>query len=262
MNPQDEYTHTEPSQSVPENDFLSAARAVETGVDPSSSDSSMASLTNSVRDIVSEYPGPSILIGAGLVWMLLSREQKYSRPLPKRLKDRAVHSREQLLDAAAQAKEEAMESFETSKFRAGLRAESTKLQAREKLDQARKAAEATAESAREAYRHVLDDNPMLLGACAMVAGLAMGFLIPTTQREDEMMGAQRDRLLEQARTIVDNARQAAVSTLRSGTENVKMHLAEAGESAKETLSQTVENVKDAATSEMGDASSPSVDSVP
>lgn len=280
MNPQDDII-----TPVPENDFLGAARAIETGRLPNSesslpepdfgtyesrADNSLTSMANSVRDVVSEYPGPAILIGAGLAWMLLSREQKYSRSLPTRLKESALHRKDQLVDAvhhakdhvqdaqqsllekAREAREEAMHGFESGKQKAADKAESSKLQALQKLDDAKSAAGATAEAARDAYQHVLEDNPLILGACAMIAGLAIGLLIPSTQREDEMMGAQRDNLLDQARAIVDNARQAAVSTLRSGSENVKAHLSEATESAKETLNESLQNAKKAVTAEASD----------
>ncbi len=280
MKPQDDII-----TPVPENDFLGAARAIETGQQrnsessipesdfgdyETSSESSMTSIANSVRDVVSEYPGPAILIGAGLAWMLLSREQKYSRSLPTRIKESALQRKDQLVDAvhhakdhvqdaqqtllekARGAKEEAMHGFESGKQKATNKAEISKLQAIQKLDDAKSAAGATAEAARDAYQHVLEDNPLILGACAMIAGLAIGLLIPSTQREDEMMGAQRDSLLDQARAIVDNARQAAVSTLRSGSENVKAHLNEATESAKETLNESLQNAKKAATAEASD----------
>ena len=294
MNPQDDMI-----TPVPENDFLGAARAIETGqmtdenpiseavsteetdlsLYETGQESSLSLLGSSARNIVSEYPGPALLIGAGLAWMLICREQKYSRPLPARIKDSALHGKDQLMEKvqhakeqihdaqvslaerAREAREEAIHGYERSKMKASLKAETSKLQARQRLDEAKASAEARAEAARESYQHVLEDNPLILGACAMVAGLAIGLLIPSTQREDEMMGAQRDSLLDQARTIVDNARQAAVSTLRSGTENVKAHLSEATETAKETLNESLQNAKNAAKSE-GTDPNPSTDLVP
>lgn len=145
-----------------------------------------------------------------------------------------------------------MHGFESGRQKATNKAELSKLQAIQKLDEAKAAAEEKAEAARDAYQHVLEDNPLILGACAMIAGLAIGLLIPSTQREDEMMGAQRDSLLDQARAIVDNARQAAVSTLRGGSENIKTHLSEATEAAKETLSESLQSAKRAVTTEASD----------
>ncbi len=284
MNPQDETI-----SPVPENDFLAAARAVDTGqlltedqqpvleveaeIGPQDK-TTLSSFSDSVKNLVSDYPGPALLIGAGLAWMLVSRERRASRPLPTRIRESALHGKEQFLEAvhsvkeqaqdtqqqllerARVAKEEALHGFEESKLRAELKAESSRVQASHRLEELKTSAEEGVHAVRGAYQHVLEDNPLILGACAMIAGIAIGLLIPATEQEDQLMGAQRDSLLDQARTIVENARAAAVETLRSGTETVKGHLVEAVDSARETLHESVESAAQAATEETRPTSDP------
>ncbi len=283
MNPHDEIT-----TSVPENDFLAAARAVDTGrmtpepeettreveVESYRDETALNSLSRSVQNVLSDYPGPAALIGAGLVWMLISRERRATRPLPTRIKESAIHRKDQILEAvhnvkeqahdaqqnlmerARVAKEEAIHGFEEGKFQAEIKAEQSRIQATHRLEEIKSSAEVKAQAVRGAYDQILEENPLILGACAMIAGIALGLLVPATEREDQMMGAQRDSLLDQARSIVDNARQAAVETLRSGTENVKSHLVEAADTARETLQDSVESAKKAAAEDIRPSTDP------
>lgn len=55
-----------------------------------------------------------------------------------------------------------------------------------------------AERAKQTFQHTLEQNPMAVGAVALVAGAAIGLMLPITQKEDELMGEARDRLLHQA----------------------------------------------------------------
>jgi len=55
-------------------------------------------------------------------------------------------------------------------------------------------------------QRVAYENPLLMGALAAVAGLAIGMALPGTQREDELMGDARDSLVERGReTVRDTA---------------------------------------------------------
>jgi ElaB/YqjD/DUF883 family membrane-anchored ribosome-binding protein len=259
-------TNPHPEQSV-----LPAAREIDTGGDTGGATGrnhqSLSSLATSVSGLVREYPGPSLLIGAGLAWMLVSREQRKAVPLPTRLRSRALQrkdhlqevagsAREGLLEAAQHAKESALHARES----AAERVEGVRLSANERLEHARTSLHEHAEHGREVYQSLLEENPMILGAVAVACGLAIGLLLPSTEKEDQLMGPTRDHLLDQARSIVDNARQAAVESLRSGAETVKAHLDEAAVEAKAALEVSVENAKEAVKEELSsDAASGSTD---
>jgi len=56
--------------------------------------------------------------------------------------------------------------------------------------------------ARDAGRwieHSYDESPLLFGAATLGAGLALGLALPRTRVENELIGEQRDNLLDQVK---------------------------------------------------------------
>lgn len=53
---------------------------------------------------------------------------------------------------------------------------------------------------RQRANRMLDDQPLVLGAVGIAIGAAIGAALPTTRREDELMGEMRDQLLESAKS--------------------------------------------------------------
>lgn len=53
----------------------------------------------------------------------------------------------------------------------------------------------------------LEDNPLAVGAVALAIGMAAGFAIPESEREREMMGPARERLMERAREAASDAKE-------------------------------------------------------
>lgn len=233
--------------------------------------SAISSLAQSVSGVIREYPGPSMLIGAGLAWMFVSREQNKAMPLPQRLRYRAARRKDQLEAVAGDAREQLSDS--ASNAREGLRdaaqnareaAHSAKEQTLEKLDgvrasasesleQAKHTLQDQAERTRIAADHFAEEHPLILGAIAAAMGLAIGLSLPATERENQVMGPTRDSLLDQARSIVENARHAAVESLRSGAETVKSHLEEAAADAKSHLAEAASEAKSALTESVENA---------
>lgn len=56
------------------------------------------------------------------------------------------------------------------------------------------------------FQHMVQDNPLLVGAGALMLGAAFGMAVPETQTENELMGEARDNVVGRAR---DMARDAA-----------------------------------------------------
>ncbi|MET0340501.1 MAG: DUF3618 domain-containing protein [Polyangiales bacterium] len=55
-------------------------------------------------------------------------------------------------------------------------------------------------------RDYADENPLAVGAIAIAAGVGVGLLLPRTQPENRLMGDTRDRLVEDARGLIQEAR--------------------------------------------------------
>ena len=64
---------------------------------------------------------------------------------------------------------------------------------------------------------MMDENPLMVGAAAMVLGAAVGMALPETQRENEWMGEARetvvDRAQEVARTAADRVKDVATDAV-------------------------------------------------
>ena len=50
------------------------------------------------------------------------------------------------------------------------------------------------------------ENPLAIGAVALAAGIGVGLLLPSTQREDELFGATRDRVVGEVSGSVEESR--------------------------------------------------------
>jgi hypothetical protein len=59
--------------------------------------------------------------------------------------------------------------------------------------------------AQDWYQHNLQENPLVVGAAALVVGAAIGLALPETRREADLMGDARDRLMDKAKEVAQEA---------------------------------------------------------
>jgi hypothetical protein len=97
--------------------------------------------------------------------------------------------------------------------------------------QARDLAQREYHQARDFSVRTTQTHPLAVGAAAIAAGVCVGLLIPETDRENELLGPQRARLVEGARGALDDAKQASTAlkdtakeTARDVTRDVKNSL--------------------------------------
>jgi ElaB/YqjD/DUF883 family membrane-anchored ribosome-binding protein len=64
----------------------------------------------------------------------------------------------------------------------------------------------TGRRARNRFQRLLHENPLMVGAAAVVVGCAVGMALPETERENEWLGETRDNVIEKAQ---DAARDVA-----------------------------------------------------
>ena len=76
---------------------------------------------------------------------------------------------------------------------------------------ARDVAERDFYRARDFSIRATESHPLAVGAAAIAAGVCVGLLIPETDRENELLGAQRARLVEGARGALEDAKQASTA---------------------------------------------------
>jgi ElaB/YqjD/DUF883 family membrane-anchored ribosome-binding protein len=104
-------------------------------------------------------------------------------------------------DVAGQAASKVGHVAGDVKDTAGELAEATQ----ERLSEFGTGAQHQARRAQDWYQHNLQENPLVVGAAAMVVGAAIGLALPETQREAELMGDARDRLMDKAKEVAHEA---------------------------------------------------------
>jgi len=81
-----------------------------------------------------------------------------------------------------------------------------------------------AEQARQAAGQFVRESPLVLGALALAAGATLAALLPTTRREDELMGEKSDELKDQVRAVAseqfDQAKEAAAAVREAAKEEL------------------------------------------
>lgn len=94
---------------------------------------------------------------------------------------------------------------------------------------------------RGTYQQKMQESPLMMGVVAMGLGLAVGMLLPETQKENQVLGEKRDELMDQAQ---EKAGQAV--------ERVQEVAQEAAHAAQETVQDAAQNTGQSQSSAMTD----------
>jgi hypothetical protein len=86
-------------------------------------------------------------------------------------------------------------------------------------------------TAMETYDRQIQDNPLIVGAVAMAVGAAIGFAIPSTRYEGELMGDARNQLVDKAQTVASDLAEQAQSVATQVVDKAKDTVNEAVNSA-------------------------------
>jgi len=144
-------------------------------------------------DRLKSNPVPAALASFGLTWLAFAgrsnggefREQRYwsanergwsESDESEGITDRA---REYASETASRAREYASDAADTVRSR-GRRAKNQ-------------------------MQRAMEQNPLLVGAGALLVGAAFGLAIPETERENELMGEARDKVVDRAQDMARNA---------------------------------------------------------
>lgn len=217
---------------------------------------------SAVADTLREHPIPFTLVGAGLGWLVYERAS--ARPDRERRQGDAFDGRvegryygevegveyddeddESLGDRMRYAKDSLKQS--ASEARKGVRdkASSAAEAVTDKLSDARESvtdrAESTArgvkraaERTREGFWHMLERNPVAVGAIALGAGLAVGLGAPRTRWEDERMGRAARSFKREGKQVMEETAGKVMGVAQ-----------EAYDTAREKGSEAMQEVKDA-----------------
>ena len=163
-------------------------------------------------DSVKNNPLPTILTATGLAWLMIGQnrpprggtldEDYYNASYgvdptyetggdgSGSLKDKA----NQLRTSGKQSTDKARQSMRNMQSSVHQGARRT----RQGLHDARDSMRQQAYRARSGFNHMLNDQPLALGALGVALGALIGASLPRTSRENEMFGDARDRIAERA----------------------------------------------------------------
>lgn len=200
--------------------------------------------------LVRENPIPTAMMVVGTGWMVanaLRREREPELELeldlserelggygetdiaytgdeePHGLRAKAQETRGKLSGAASSAREKMSGAASSARERMSKTAGAT----RERLGKGSNAIKRRASDYMEKGRHgarrvkgrsesMFDENPLALGAFALLAGIGLGMLLPHTRRENQLLGQRRAHVLERARGLAGEAKEVAIHSAREG----------------------------------------------
>jgi uncharacterized protein YjbJ (UPF0337 family) len=146
---------------------------------------------------------PALMIGAGVAWMLIDRSRhqrdrhyeqsewsEYSSP-----RYGASGTNEEYYDASGR--------YGEGEYDRGRRRSTEGMTSwtRNAGGEARH----TARRAQNGLQRMLNQNPLLVGAAAMLVGAAIGASLPETEKENEWMGETRDSMIDRAQETAERA---------------------------------------------------------
>jgi hypothetical protein len=120
-----------------------------------------------------EHPMPAAVIGLGVGWLLVESARHGDGRAEERIGDATEWTREKASDLGQRAKG---------------RAAALKGKARAKTRRAKLG-----------FWQSLEENPLLVGTASLALGLIAGLSVPSTDKEDELWGGTRDRLLDEVK---------------------------------------------------------------
>lgn len=116
-------------------------------------------------------------------------------------------------------------------------------------------ARAKAVRARDAAGQFARENPLAVGALALAAGATLAALLPTTRREDELMGEKSDEIKGKAKTVASEQVQKATKAAEVARDAAEEELTRGGSSPKPAGAGSGQTNKAASAPAQGDRTS-------
>jgi len=204
-------------------------------------------------EVIRENPLPVIAVGAGVTWLLTQRSRsdisgdrmaRYAYTGPERRQGRNWQSGTGVSGKVGGAVSGVKDSVSEAAGGVAERASELKDQAGERIGELSGQARRQTQRIKTNLEHAAEENPLAIGIGATIVGLAIGLLLPGTQREDEIMGSARDQLVDRAEKTVERAKDAAVEAGREVKETVKSEFEQHKPEIKDAVQQAGQHVKD------------------
>jgi len=204
-------------------------------------------------EIVRDNPLPVIAVGAGVTWLLTQRNRsdvsgnrmaRYAYTGPERRQGDGWQSGSGIRGKVGSTVSGVKGSVTEAASGVAEQASELKEKAGERIGELGGQARWQTQRIKTNIEHAAEENPLALAIGAAVVGLALGLLLPGTQREDEIMGSARDQLVDRAEETVERAKDAAVEAGREVKETVKSEFEQHKPELQEVVQQAGQSVKD------------------
>jgi uncharacterized protein YjbJ (UPF0337 family) len=170
----------------------------------------------SVMTFVRTYPVPLAMIGSGVAWLMFTRT-----PAKEKTAERTAAIREKAGDLTGKTRERAEELSGQVREKASEFAG----RAKESAQQFGRSARRKAWGAKSGLRQAIDSNPLGVGLAAFGIGALLGFSIPESRKEREIMGSASESLLtrakESAQRTIQKAQHAAERAVETAGEEFR-----------------------------------------
>lgn len=176
-----------------------------------------------------QNPIPALMIGAGVAWLLMDQGKRRGDGTVRRDETwRASGTRYRTYGNQPDVRNSTRPAYGYGDYDTSTAYPTTGSEtgpgiaerARETINEARYATERTTRRAQNQLQRLMRNNPLLVGAAAMVVGAAVGAALPETERENELMGDARDSVVDRAQEMAQNAVETVQDVARDATKEV------------------------------------------
>ena len=172
---------------------------------------------------VKANPVPTVLTSIGLLWLMAGQNRQPPAPasssgpsMTDKLSSKASGLKQQgsdLRERTSQMSHDVSASLSDARHRVS----DTSRQAAERLRQQR-------ERARGGFNHLLNEQPLALGAIGIALGALLAASVPTTRKEDEMLGQASDSMTDHLRHKAEEGYQKATEVGQQVTSQVRQEI--------------------------------------
>ena len=162
---------------------------------------------SNLGDTVKANPLPTLLTAAGLMWLYANKD-KTPRAYVAGWQGSSGGADGNEDDDQAGMQQRAGDARDGWSDKMG----DAKARASDRAHGAMDSARQRAHRANEGFHHMLEDQPMAIGALGVAVGALLGAMLPSTRKEDELLGEASDALAADAKSLAkrgyDRAAQA------------------------------------------------------
>lgn len=181
-------------------------------------------------------PVPIVLTLAGLTWLVASSYNSRQPPgqdlssrfarsgVGQKLQQQTQSARERLSETAASTRERWSATTQTARDRFASAGSMGSGRVSSRLHSARDSARERAHQVQERVSTMMDEQPLVVGALAVAVGAIIGTAIPSTQYENRVLGAARERTLSKAQQLGEQQ----YDSLRGSMQNDRSATSQAG----------------------------------